>query len=68
MFAFPLKAGFGFAHIANYAKPVVWHNYSINPAVIYLNVKINFKTLKSKPLKSKSFFGDRGSAPVTPPF
>jgi hypothetical protein len=26
------------------------------------------KALKSKSLKSKSFFGDRGSAPVTPPF
>jgi hypothetical protein len=32
--------------------------FVINPAVIDLNVKINFKTLKSKSFKP---FGDRGS-------
>jgi hypothetical protein len=36
----------------------------INPAVIDLDVKI--KTFKV--FKIKIFFGDRGSAPVTPPF
>jgi hypothetical protein len=35
----------------------------INPAVIDFNVKI--KTFKV--FKIKFFFGDRGSAPVTPP-
>jgi hypothetical protein len=36
----------------------------INPAVIDLDVKIK----AFKVFKIKFFFGDRGSAPVTPPF
>jgi hypothetical protein len=41
----------------------------INPAAINFNVKIKaFKVFKIKIFKIKFFFGDRGSAPVTPPF
>jgi hypothetical protein len=42
---------------------------NINPAAIDLDVKIEaFKVFKIKTFKIKFFFGDRGSAPVTPPF
>jgi hypothetical protein len=41
----------------------------IDPAAIDFNVRIKaFKVFKIKIFKIKFFFGDRGSAPVTPPF